>query len=125
KFWSHFKPIIDAYSGPMKDEYRFWPGPAAIRPHKVIKEISKSISALFTFIISCDCICSFVIDGHYVIQLYTDFVLTGNINSPTYAAALGIEAITGIIANVAVLLMTLYQKKQHAYSMLICCGVVE
>uniref|UniRef100_A0A1X7TQJ5 Uncharacterized protein n=1 Tax=Amphimedon queenslandica TaxID=400682 RepID=A0A1X7TQJ5_AMPQE len=24
--WSHFKPIIDAYSGPMKDEYRFWPG---------------------------------------------------------------------------------------------------
>uniref|UniRef100_A0A1X7VXR7 Uncharacterized protein n=1 Tax=Amphimedon queenslandica TaxID=400682 RepID=A0A1X7VXR7_AMPQE len=26
KFWSHFKPIIDAYSGPMKDEYRFWPG---------------------------------------------------------------------------------------------------
>ena len=26
KFWSHFKPIIDAYSGPMKDDYRFWPG---------------------------------------------------------------------------------------------------
>ena len=26
KSWSHFKPIIDAYSGPMKDEYRFWPG---------------------------------------------------------------------------------------------------
>ena len=26
KFWSHFKPIIDSYSGPMKDEYRFWPG---------------------------------------------------------------------------------------------------
>uniref|UniRef100_A0A1X7TKU1 Uncharacterized protein n=1 Tax=Amphimedon queenslandica TaxID=400682 RepID=A0A1X7TKU1_AMPQE len=26
KFWNHFKPIIDAYSGPMKDEYRFWPG---------------------------------------------------------------------------------------------------
>ena len=26
KFWSCFKPIIDAYSGPMKDEYRFWPG---------------------------------------------------------------------------------------------------
>ena len=26
KFWSHFKPIIDAYSGPMKDEYRFWHG---------------------------------------------------------------------------------------------------
>ena len=25
-FWSHFKPIIDAYSGPMKDEYRLWPG---------------------------------------------------------------------------------------------------
>ena len=25
-FLSHFKPIIDAYSGPMKDEYRFWPG---------------------------------------------------------------------------------------------------
>uniref|UniRef100_A0A1X7T1K1 TRP C-terminal domain-containing protein n=1 Tax=Amphimedon queenslandica TaxID=400682 RepID=A0A1X7T1K1_AMPQE len=25
-FWSRFKPIIDAYSGPMKDEYRFWPG---------------------------------------------------------------------------------------------------
>ena len=24
--WSRFKPIIDAYSGPMKDEYRFWPG---------------------------------------------------------------------------------------------------
>uniref|UniRef100_A0A1X7U264 TRP C-terminal domain-containing protein n=2 Tax=Amphimedon queenslandica TaxID=400682 RepID=A0A1X7U264_AMPQE len=23
---SRFKPIIDAYSGPMKDEYRFWPG---------------------------------------------------------------------------------------------------
>ena len=26
KLWSRFKPIIDAYSGPMKDEYRFWPG---------------------------------------------------------------------------------------------------
>ena len=26
KLWSWFKPIIDAYSGPMKDEYRFWPG---------------------------------------------------------------------------------------------------
>ena len=26
KFSSRFKPIIDAYSGPMKDEYRFWPG---------------------------------------------------------------------------------------------------
>ena len=26
KFRSRFKPIIDAYSGPMKDEYRFWPG---------------------------------------------------------------------------------------------------
>ena len=26
KFWSCFKPIIDAYSGPMKDEFRFWPG---------------------------------------------------------------------------------------------------
>ena len=26
KFWGQFKPIIDAYSGPMKDEYRFWPG---------------------------------------------------------------------------------------------------
>ena len=24
--WSWLKPIIDAYSGPMKDEYRFWPG---------------------------------------------------------------------------------------------------
>uniref|UniRef100_A0A1X7VU26 G-protein coupled receptors family 1 profile domain-containing protein n=1 Tax=Amphimedon queenslandica TaxID=400682 RepID=A0A1X7VU26_AMPQE len=41
----------------------------------------------------------------------TDFVLTGDINSPTYAAVLGIEAIIGMIANVAVLLMTLYQKK--------------
>ena len=26
KLWSKIKPIIDAYSGPMKDEYRFWPG---------------------------------------------------------------------------------------------------
>ena len=26
KLWSRFKPIIDAYSGPMKDEYRFWSG---------------------------------------------------------------------------------------------------
>ena len=26
KLLSQFKPIIDAYSGPMKDEYRFWPG---------------------------------------------------------------------------------------------------
>ena len=26
KSWSHFKPIIDAYSGPMKDDYQFWPG---------------------------------------------------------------------------------------------------
>ena len=26
KFWSRFKPIVDAYSGPMRDEYRFWPG---------------------------------------------------------------------------------------------------
>ncbi|XP_011409774.1 PREDICTED: rhodopsin, GQ-coupled-like [Amphimedon queenslandica] len=41
----------------------------------------------------------------------TDFVLTGDINSPTYAAVLGIEGVIGIIANVAVLLMTLYQRK--------------
>uniref|UniRef100_A0A1X7VVF2 G-protein coupled receptors family 1 profile domain-containing protein n=1 Tax=Amphimedon queenslandica TaxID=400682 RepID=A0A1X7VVF2_AMPQE len=41
----------------------------------------------------------------------TDFVLTGNINSPTYAAVLSIEGVIGIIANVAVLLMTLYQRK--------------
>ena len=26
KTWSWFKPVIDAYSGPMKDKYRFWPG---------------------------------------------------------------------------------------------------
>ena len=26
KIWDRLKPIIDAYSGPMKDEYRFWPG---------------------------------------------------------------------------------------------------
>ena len=26
KSWTRFKPIIDSYSGPMKDEYRFWPG---------------------------------------------------------------------------------------------------
>ena len=26
KSWSRFKPIIDAYSGPMNDDYRFWPG---------------------------------------------------------------------------------------------------
>ena len=25
-FWYKIKPVIDAYSGPMKDEYRFWPG---------------------------------------------------------------------------------------------------
>ena len=25
-FWSRFKPIIDAYGGLMKDDYRFWPG---------------------------------------------------------------------------------------------------
>uniref|UniRef100_A0A1X7VWR8 G-protein coupled receptors family 1 profile domain-containing protein n=1 Tax=Amphimedon queenslandica TaxID=400682 RepID=A0A1X7VWR8_AMPQE len=41
----------------------------------------------------------------------TDFVLTGDINSPTYAAVLGIEGVIGIIVNVAVLLMTLYQRK--------------
>ena len=41
----------------------------------------------------------------------TDFVLTGDINSPTYTAALGIEGVIGIIANGAVLLMTLYQRK--------------
>ena len=41
----------------------------------------------------------------------TDFVLTGDINSPTYAAVLGIEGVIGIIANVAVLLMTVYQRK--------------
>ena len=41
----------------------------------------------------------------------TDFVIIGDLNSPTYAAALGIEAVIGIIANVAVLLMTLYQRK--------------
>ena len=41
----------------------------------------------------------------------TDFVLTGDINSPTYAAVLAIEAVIGIIANGAVLLMTLYQRK--------------
>ena len=26
KVWSRFKPVIEAYSGPMKDDYRFWPG---------------------------------------------------------------------------------------------------
>ena len=26
RFWSWLKPIIDAHSGPMKDNYRFWPG---------------------------------------------------------------------------------------------------
>ena len=26
KIWDRFKPIIDAYSGQMKDDYRFWPG---------------------------------------------------------------------------------------------------
>ena len=26
KTWSRLKPVIDAYSGPMKDKYRFWPG---------------------------------------------------------------------------------------------------
>ena len=26
KFWSHFKPIIDSYSGPMKDDYWYWSG---------------------------------------------------------------------------------------------------
>ena len=26
KTWNRFKPVIDAYSGPMKDKYRFWPG---------------------------------------------------------------------------------------------------
>ena len=26
KTWSWFKPVIDAYSGQMKDKYRFWPG---------------------------------------------------------------------------------------------------
>ena len=26
KTWSWFKPVIDAYSGPMKDKYRFWTG---------------------------------------------------------------------------------------------------
>ena len=25
-FWYKIKPVLDAYSGPMKDEYRFWPG---------------------------------------------------------------------------------------------------
>ena len=25
-YWYKIKPILDAYSGPMKDEYRFWPG---------------------------------------------------------------------------------------------------
>jgi hypothetical protein len=25
-YWNKLKPIIDAYCGPMKDEYRFWPG---------------------------------------------------------------------------------------------------
>ena len=33
----------------------------------------------------------------------TDFVLTGDINSPTYAAVLAIEGVIGIIANVVVL----------------------
>ncbi|XP_011404222.1 PREDICTED: rhodopsin, GQ-coupled-like [Amphimedon queenslandica] len=41
----------------------------------------------------------------------TDFVLMGDLNSTTYAAVLGIEGVIGIIVNVAVLLMTLYQRK--------------
>ena len=41
----------------------------------------------------------------------TDFVLTGDINSPTYAAVLAIEGVIGTIVNGAVLLMTVYQRK--------------
>uniref|UniRef100_A0A1X7VHB2 Right handed beta helix domain-containing protein n=1 Tax=Amphimedon queenslandica TaxID=400682 RepID=A0A1X7VHB2_AMPQE len=26
RIWNHLKPVIDAYCGPLKDNYRFWPG---------------------------------------------------------------------------------------------------
>lgn len=46
----------------------------------------------------------------------TDFLLTGDINSPVFSAVLAIEAVIGITANTGVLLMTLYQKKSWKQS---------
>ncbi|XP_011410390.1 PREDICTED: olfactory receptor 7D2-like [Amphimedon queenslandica] len=46
----------------------------------------------------------------------TDFLLTGDINAPVFSAILGIEAVIGIIANIGVLLVTLYEKKSWTKS---------
>ena len=46
----------------------------------------------------------------------TEFVLTGDINTPVFAAVLGIEAVIGMVANVGVLLVTIYQKKPWTQS---------
>ncbi|XP_019853767.1 PREDICTED: melanopsin-like [Amphimedon queenslandica] len=59
---------------------------------------------------------------------FTDFVMslfgndsdgfgfTGNVNAPTYAAALAIEAVAGLVANFTVLAITLYQRNSFKQS---------
>uniref|UniRef100_A0A1X7TRA8 Uncharacterized protein n=1 Tax=Amphimedon queenslandica TaxID=400682 RepID=A0A1X7TRA8_AMPQE len=68
KFWSRFKPIIDAYSGPMKDEYRFWPGlllvariPVLLTVTFLKDESSVLLLAVAAFILSL----SFIFGGMY------------------------------------------------------------
>uniref|UniRef100_A0A1X7TYM9 Uncharacterized protein n=1 Tax=Amphimedon queenslandica TaxID=400682 RepID=A0A1X7TYM9_AMPQE len=42
--WSWLKPIIDAYSGPMKDEYRFWPGLLLVARMPVVLSVIISVN---------------------------------------------------------------------------------
>ena len=44
------------------------------------------------------------------------FAFTGNVNTPTYAAALAIEAVVGLVANFTVLAITLYQRRSFKES---------
>ena len=44
------------------------------------------------------------------------FDFTGNVNTPTYAAALAIEAVAGLVANFTVLAITLYQRNSFKQS---------
>jgi hypothetical protein len=53
-YWNKLKPIIDAYCGPMKDEYRFWPGLLLIARIPLLLAVSlvNSVIGSRTFLLS-------------------------------------------------------------------------
>ena len=46
----------------------------------------------------------------------TDFITTGEVNGPVFATAFAIEGLVGLIANITVLAITLYQRKSWKQS---------